>query len=173
MDTQKDKITYKLSYFTNFRNEVIPITVCALSQYIDSSTRKFTANWGDDMGSYQLYRQVSIGIAVYNIEDTWNFEEACNIALNKARQNKPVIFTADNGVLNDDIISDLITTYIYKFREHPEKYIKGYLEAAERYNKSRERIKFIGSLNVQGLKDREVISRLKRNGELDKYIASV
>lgn len=173
MDTQKDKITYKISYFTNFKDEVIPIVVCALSQYIDSSTRRFTANWGDDMGSYQLYRQVSIGIAVYNTEDTWHWNEGCKIALNKARINKPIIFTADNGVLNDDIISDLMTTYIYKFREHPEKYIKGYSEAAKKYKRIKEKNEFIGSLNVEGLKDREVISKLKRNGELDKYIASV
>lgn len=173
MDTQKDKITYKLSYFTNFRNEVIPIIVCALSQYIDSNDRHFTANWNDGALGRPLYRGVSIGIAIYNPNDTWDFNQGCEAALAKATRNKPVIYTADNGVLNDELIADLISTYIYKFRDHPEKYIKGYSEAAIKYEKIKEKNKFIGSLNVEGLKNREVIKRLKDSGELDKYIASV
>lgn len=142
---RNDVITYKFGSFTDFKGIERMVIACVASMSI--SENAMTANWVDDSESYDLVRAVSIGVSVYNPDDEFDLGMGKKVALNRAYHNSPSYFIVKGGHLDDNITDAMLTNAIENFKKHPETIIKGYKEAAKKYNEIKKAQKYINTAN--------------------------
>ena len=166
----KDITKFYTYLFKNYKDSIVPVTVCVKSEQIDNdSEHTYTASWDFDEG-VPLFRAISIGIAVYNAEDTWNYSIACKISEKKADKSSPVLYTAASAIINEDVMESLAKSAFNKFVEKPDTVIPRYSSMRDKYIQTQTRNEEIDKLSSYERETLDRLAELKRNGELDKFV---
>lgn len=82
----------------------------------------------------QLAKGISFGFAVCNPIDEFNVESGKKIARNKAINATPKMWVTVSGILNDQMLTNLLDQEMNFMINNPDKLIKGYNQAKERYD---------------------------------------
>lgn len=152
----KDIAEYLINSFIDYKGEEHNVVICALSQTPEQGgDYNLMVCWsdGDTVDSsedifHDVYRAVSIGIAIHNPVDKFDVAIGKKIALNRAlKSDHPKFVSLDVGVVN----SPLIRAYLHQEMQYvianPEKFIPGYEEAKKRWEKHVALKKEVKSLN--------------------------
>ena len=167
----KDIVDFYTYMFKNFRNQVIPVTICVKSEKIENdSMHTYSASWNCEGDGVPLFRAVSIGIAVYNNEDKWDYATGCRIAEEKADKNSPVLYTATGSVITKEVMEALSLAAFEKFKANPDSVIHGYSKMKAIYEAENNRKTEIYKLNYYEKETLSRMSALKNEGKLDKFV---
>lgn len=131
---KQDIAEYLIDSFIDFKGEKHDVVVCALSQtpccesFVDS---KFDPDY-----EIQVYRTLSLGIAICNPVDKFNEEKGKKIAYNKAANEEFSLVSTHSGVINTPLVRALLRQEMEHIKKYPGKFIKGYDDAQARYEAS-------------------------------------
>lgn len=139
---KQDIAVYQTDSFVDFEGKEHKIVACALSQSPSSPFLK--VGWVneddclDDTDAlyHNIYRMVTIGIAICNPDDEYNEEAGKRIARNKAAniENLPRIYATDKGIITKELVDAFLKQQIRFFKENPGTLIPGYDEAQRNRN---------------------------------------
>ncbi len=167
----KDITKFYTYLFKNYKDSIVPVTVCVKSEQIDNdSEHTYSASWDFDYIGELLFRAISIGIAVYNTEDTWDYSIACKIAEKKADKSSPVLYTAASAIIDEGVMEALAKSAFDKFVEKPDTVIPRYSIMRDKYIQIQTRNEEIDKLSSYERETLDRLAELKRNGELDKFV---
>ena len=76
---------------------------------------------------------LSIGVAICNPVDEFDEKIGTLKALGRAYKHVPIIYAQYSGQLGDSVINAVLQQEIEYIKQHPEKYIGGYLDAKDKY----------------------------------------
>lgn len=167
---KQDIATYVVDSFIDYAGKEHKFVACALSQSPEGED-SLMVNWVSPLGyivkdaSIQdnIYRLVTIGIAICNPDDVFDLEKGKKLARNKAAniETLPRIYTTNKGVITQELVDTFLKQQIQFFKENPETLIKGYKEAKEAYeavqkakeeiNKLTDEEKVVFNLAVKGV----------------------
>ena len=111
---------------------------------------------------------VTIGIAVCNPIDQFDFETGKRIARHKAEniEDLPRIYTTSKGIITSELVLAFLKQQIRFFKENPGTYIAGYDKAKERFLKQQATENDIQNLTQE---ERVVFDMAVRGVDLSKY----
>ena len=175
---KQDIATYLVDSFVDYAGKEHGIVACALSQspeneedsvlkvgWVDKTDRLYV----DAHLCHDVYRLVTIGIAICNPEDEFDVERGKNIAYNKAAniENLPRIYTPNKGVITKEIVDTFLKQQVKFVKENPERVIKGYVEAKKAYEETQK-----AKADIDNLSDDEKVAfNLAVKGfDLSKYM---
>lgn len=173
---KQDIATYLVDSFVDYAGKEHKLIACALSQTPEDSDHTLKVCWVDSEDKalnganiyHDVYRLVTIGIAVCNPEDNFNEETGKKIAYNKAAniEYAPRIYTTNRGVITKELVETFLKQQVQFVKENPEKVITGYLKAKADYEALEVAKKEIDNLSD----DERVAFNLAANGgDLSKY----
>ena len=146
---KQDIATYLVDSFKDYAGKEHTLVACALSQspenevdstlkigWVDNADRLYT----DSFLCHDVYRMVTIGIAICNPEDEFDLERGKNIAYNKAAniEHLPRIYTPCKGVITKELVEVFLNQQVQFAKEDPERLIKGYDAAKKVYEETRD-----------------------------------
>lgn len=76
---------------------------------------------------------LGVGVAICNPSDKFDEKIGTLKALGRAYKYVPNIYTQYSGQLGENVINTFLQQEIEYIKQHPEKYIGGYLEAQDKY----------------------------------------
>ena len=166
----KDIAKFYTYLFKNYKDSIVPVTVCVKSEQIaNDSEHEYTASWDFDKG-VPLFRAVSIGIAVYNAEDTWDYSIACEISERKADKSSPVLYTAVSAIIDEGVMEALAKSAFDKFVEKPDTVIPRYSLMRDKYIQTQTRNEEIDKLSCYEKETLDRLATLKSEGKLNKFV---
>ena len=112
--------------FKDFKNEVHIITLVGISCIEDGE------------------RFLQIGYSICNPKDTYDENLAIKIAESRAELS---LFIYDFGIIDDGVVSKILSNKANYIIKHLDKYIKGYSETAKRYRLRKLHNKLLNSLD--------------------------
>jgi hypothetical protein len=117
---------------------------------------------------HDVYRLVTIGIAVCNPEDNFNEETGKKIAYNKAANidYAPRLYTTNRGVITKELVDTFLKQQVQFIKENPERVITGYLKAKADYEALETAKKEIDNLSDD---ERVAFNLAVDGGDLSKY----
>lgn len=153
---KKEIVEYACDSFVDFKGKERKIVACALSQTPKSNDDcKMVVGW-KDIDEYvedysEICRAVTVGITVCNPSDTFNLDRGMRIAYSRALNdpNCPTLYTTTNGVINKSIVNAFLQQEIDFIKKNPERIIKGYDEAKERFERNENLKKEIQNLSPE------------------------
>lgn len=141
---KQDITTYLVDSFIDYKGDEHKIVACALSQSPLESSYKLRIGWADknnyldieDHLFQEVYRMVTVGIAICNPADEFDLEKGKRSAFHKAAniESLPRIYAPCKGVITKDLVDTFLKQQVQFFKEHPETLIEGYKEAEQAYN---------------------------------------
>ena len=139
---KKEIASYKLGQFVDFKGGERLVGAGAVSMPVKEG---LTATWNipgvED--SFEIVRAISIGIAVYNPEDEFNFTFGKEQAYKKALAGEPCWFIGKGGVVTKECIDALLTEKIDHFTKNPEIVIKDYNANKAKYEEIQKEKEYI------------------------------
>lgn len=173
---KQDIATYLVDSFVDYAGKEHKIIACALSQTPEDSDNTLKVCWvGSDNNIFpdaniyhDIYRLVTIGIAVCNPEDNFNEETGKKIAYNKAAniEYSPRIYTSNRGVITKELVDTFLKQQVQFIKENPEKVITGYLKAKADYEALESAKQEIANLSDD---ERTAFNIAVNGGDLSKY----
>lgn len=140
---KQDIAVYLTDSFIDFSGKEHKIVACALSQ--SPQTPDLKIGWVDendhldstDAIYHNVYRMVTIGIAICNPEDNYDEEAGKRIAYNKAAnvESLPRIYVTSKGIITRELVDAFLKQQVRFFKENPATFISGYEQAKERFLK--------------------------------------
>lgn len=140
---KQDKAIYKVDSFIDYAGREHKLVVCALSQSPDNSDATLKVGWVDEKDVmmsdchlyHNIYRIVTLGIAVCNPNDDFNLKAGEKLAYNKAAhmENLPRLYATSKGMITKDVVNAFIDQQLKFYKENPESLIPGYNEAKKNY----------------------------------------
>lgn len=140
---KQDIAIYKVDSFIDFAGKERKFVACALSESPLNDDLSLMVGWVDSYNHLQtnqslchnIYRIVTVGIAVCNPEDEFNEERGKSIARNKAAniESLPRLYTTAKGIITQEVVDTFLNQQIKFFKEHPESIIAGYKEAQDKH----------------------------------------
>lgn len=174
---KQDIVTYKVDSFIDYTGKKRMIVACALSETPGDDQYDLLVGWVDRNDRihkdaklcHEVYRMVTIGIAVCNPEDTFNEEVGRNIAYNKAKniESLPRIYAPCKGVVTKELVDTFLDQQIQFFKEHPETIIVGYREAAQKYAELQTAEQEIANFSDT---EKAIFQHALKGGNFSKYI---
>ena len=143
---KKDIVNYLIDSFTDYQGKEHKIVACALSESPDhNNDEHLMVGWIDlhsgciDYNSelkHNIYRLVTIGIAICNPEDKFDEELGKKVAYNKAANDEscPRLYVSDKGIITQELVDAFLKQQVRFIKENPGSIIKGYKEAEIKYN---------------------------------------
>ena len=167
----KDIVDFYTYMFKNFRNQVVPITICVKSEKIENdSIHTYSASWDFEGDGVPLFRAVSVGISVYNSNDKWDYTAGIRIAEARADKNSPVLYTAIGNIITPEVMQSLASAAFEKFKANPDSVIHGYSKMKAIYEAKNNRKTERDKLNYYEKETLLRMSTLKKEGKLDKFV---
>lgn len=173
---KQDIATYLVDSFIDYAGKEHKLIACALSQTPEDSDHALKVCWVDSEDKalnganiyHDVYRLVTIGIAVCNPEDNFNEETGKKIAYNKAAniEYAPRIYTTNRGVITKELVDTFLKQQVQFVKENPEKVITGYLKAKADYEALEAAKKEIENLSDE---ERVTFNLAANGGDLSKY----
>lgn len=174
---KQDIVIYKVDSFIDYTGKKRMIVACALSETPGDDQYDLLVGWVDRNDRIQtnaklyheVYRMVTVGIAVCNPEDTFNEEVGRKIAYNKAKniESLPRIYAPCKGVITKEIVNTFLDQQIQFFKEHPETIIVGYQEAAQKYTELQTAEHEIANFSDT---EKAIFQHALKGGDFSKYI---
>ena len=140
---KQDITTFLVDEFVDYKGDKHHIVACALSQSPTQDSHTLRVGWADkanqldedDRLFHEVYRMVTVGIAICNPEDKFDYEKGKQIAYHKAAniENLPRIYAPCKGVITKDLVDTFLKQQVKFFKEHPETLIDGYAEKEAAY----------------------------------------
>lgn len=136
------------------------------SSYADNDVFIEVNIYLEDYGTYDDYSVISkvlkLGVAICNPEDEFNEKVGQHKALARARNSDPVLFASSEnpGIINSMMVEALLKQEAEYIKNNPERYIKGYKEAQEKYLQREEMLEI--EENFSSLED-EVLEALRED----------
>lgn len=173
---KQDIATYVVDSFVDFAGNEHKIIACALSQSPDDTACRLKVSWVNEDNEAlpdanifdDVYRLVTIGIAICNPEDNFDEETGKRIAYNKAAniEYAPRLYTTRKGVITKELVEVFLNQQVKFVKENPEKLITGYNQAKLAYENLESAKKEIENLNA----DEKIAFDLAVKGyDLSKY----
>lgn len=144
---KQDITIFQVDSFIDFSGAEHKIVACALSQSPEDEDYSLKVGWADDEDVldqddelyHDIYRMVTVAIAVCNPTDDFDVEVGKKIAESKARntENLPRLYATDRGVITREIVDAFLTQQVRFFKEDPETLIPGYNKAKKDYELAR------------------------------------
>ena len=167
----KDIVDFYTYLFKNFKNEVVPVTICVKSEKIENnSIHTYSASWDFEGDGVPLFRAVSVGISVYNSNDKWDYAAGIRIAEARADKNSPVLYTAIGNIITPEVMQSIASAAFEKFKANPDSVIHGYSKMKAIYEAENNRKTERDKLNYYEKETLLRISTLKSEGKLDKFV---
>lgn len=167
----KDIVKFYTYLFRNFKNEVVPVTVCVKSEQIQNDANHiYNACWNFEGDGAPLFRAVSVGISVYNTNDKWDYEAGTRIAEARADKNSPVLYTAIGNIITSEVMQSIASAAFEKFKANPDSVIPEYSKKKNAYEIESNRKTEVGKLNFYEKETLSRMSALKSEGKLDKFV---
>jgi hypothetical protein len=174
---KQDIATYKIDSFIDYAGKEHKIIACALSESPADDAYRLKVGWIDDMDTlytkdplnHEIYRMVSIGVAVCNPTDTYDEEAGKKIARSKASnmENVPRIYAHSKGIITKELVDAFLDQQVKFFKENPETLIPGYNAAKANYEAIHAAQKEIDNLNDE---ERLVFNLATKGFDFSKYI---
>lgn len=140
---KQDIATYLVDSFIDYKGRERKIVACALSQTPHDDNWKMRIGWVNHFNTIlpqadiyeEVYKMVSIGIAICNPSDPFDEEVGKKIARSKAEnaEGLPRIYTPCKGIITKELVDTFLNQQVQFFKENPETLIRGYNEAKEAY----------------------------------------
>ena len=154
---KKEIASYKLGQFVDFKGVERLVVACAVSMPVKEG---LTATWNipgvED--SFEIVRAVSIGIAVYNPEDEFNYVVGCKKAQARAKNSNATLYATKSGMINTTMVTGLLTQEAEYLKNNPDAYIKGYKESKRAYLEKQKKADIFTALPEQA---KETINYLR------------
>lgn len=173
---KQDIATYLVDSFIDYAGKEHKLVACALSQTPEDADHTLKVCWLNSKDSalcnaniyHNVYRLVTIGVAVCNPEDNFDEETGKKIAYNKAAniEYAPRIYTTNRGVITKELVDTFLKQQVQFIKENPEKVITGYLKAKADYEALEAAKKEIDNLSDD---ERVVFNLAVNDGDLSKY----
>lgn len=174
---KQDIAIYVVDSFTDFAGKEHKLVACALSQSPNNESHSLRLGWADsnnvldseDKLYYDVYRMVTLGIAICNPSDTFDLEAGKRIAYNKAAriEGLPRLYATGKGVITQQLVDTFIQQQIQFVKENPASLIPGYKEAEAAYKAAQTAEKEISELNDQ---EKEIFNLAVKGFDFKKYI---
>lgn len=174
---KQDIATYLVDSFVDFEGKEHKFVACALSQSPNNEDDTLKIGWVDEFNEMDLnnslchdvYRLVTIGIAICNPEDEFNEEAGKKIAFSKAAniESLPRIYTPNKGVITGELVDTFLKQQVKFFKENPETLIKGYTKAKEAYETRQNAQKAIEKLTDE---EKTVFDLAVKGFDFAKYV---
>lgn len=173
---KQDIATYLVDSFIDYAGKEHKLVACALSQTPEDSDYNLKVCWVDSEAKalnganiyHDVYRLVTIGVAVCNPEDNFNEETGKKIAYNKAAniEYAPRLYTTNRGVITKELVDTFLKQQVQFVKENPEKVITGYLKAKADYEALEAAKKEIDNFSDE---ERVAFNLAANGGDLSKY----
>ena len=173
---KQDIATYLVDSFIDYAGKEHKLVACALSQTPEDSAATLKVCWVDSEDKalssvniyHDIYRLVTIGVAVCNPEDNFDEETGKKIAYNKAAniEYAPRIYTTNRGVITKELVDTFLKQQVQFIKENPEKVITGYLKAKADYEALESAKKEIANLSDE---ERVAFNLAVNGNDLSKY----
>lgn len=174
---KQDIAIYVVDSFTDFAGKEHKLVACALSQSPINESHTLRLGWANkdnrlnsrDRLYYDIYRMVTVGIAICNPSDEFDLEVGKRIAYNKAAniEGLPRLYTTDKGVITQQLVDTFIQQQIQFVKENPASLIPGYKEAEADYKATQAAQQEISTLKGQ---DKEIFNLAVKGFDFKKYI---
>lgn len=141
---KQDIAEFLIDSFIDYKGEKHNIILCALSQSPEQEgDYNLMVGWvdGDDCMLYdediyhEVYRGVSLGMAICCPTDKYDENIGKKIARNRAEKAVPKFVSLEQGVINNTLIRAFLHQEMEFIKTYPERFIEGYTEAKARYDK--------------------------------------
>lgn len=139
--------------FKDFKDEVHIITLVGISRIVEGE------------------RVLQIGYSICNPKDTYNENLAIKIAESRAEVS---LFICDTGIIDDGVVSKILSNKANYIIKHLDKYIKGYSEAKKKYRIRKLHNELLNSLDDEeklvfdmAKEDPEKVNKVIRLAEQD------
>lgn len=162
----KERVEYLTSEFIDYKGEIHPFVICAVSQVLPRTVKELGDNsltddelakvsyevntYIEDYGTGDYFdvvcKVLKLGVAICNPFDTFNEEVGQKKALARARTSDPVIYATKPGVINTTMVQALLKQEAKYIQDNPETLIKGYAETRDKYIASKKLEKEFQSL---------------------------
>lgn len=175
---KQDIATYIVDSFIDYAGKEHKIVACALSQSPENNIdESLMVGWANDKGQMQtdasiyhdVYRLVTVGVAICNPEDEFDEKRGKTIAYNKAAniEDLPRIYTPNKGVITKELVDVFLKQQVKFIKENPEKVIKGYLEAKSDFEATQKAKADIEKLSEE---EKAVFNLAVKGIDLSKYV---
>ena len=175
---KQDIETYLIDSFIDFEGKEHKIVACALSQSpINTKYESLKVGWvspnemmdTENTLCHDVYRLVTIGIAICNPEDPFNEETGKKIAYGKAanREDLPRIYTPNKGIITGELVDAFLKQQVRFFKENPGTLINGYDKAKEAYETRQNTMKAIDNFTDE---EKSVFELALKGFDFSKYV---
>lgn len=128
-----------------------------------------------DYDSYEtakVLKSLSLGISICNPEDEFNVEVGKAKALARAKCSTPMLFATKPGVINTTMVQALMKQEAEYLKNNPDAYIRGYAEAAAKYEQHQKDLDTLANLTDEQLQFYEYMSTAPIE-DLDKVLGLI
>lgn len=148
----KEHVEFITDSFTDYAGKVHHFVIAALSQNLPTRTGQVENNpineedvnviyevgeYVEDYGTENYLGTVTkvlrLGISICNPTDTFDEKVGVLKATARAHTNKPVLYAANAGVINTDVVRALLVQEASYLKNNPENFIPGYADMRERF----------------------------------------
>lgn len=147
---KQDIEVYLVDSFVDFAGKEHKFVAVALSESPVVGTHTLKIGWVDQNDNYDcystlnqdVYRMVTIGIAICNPDDEFNEEKGKRIARNKAAnlENLPRLYAPAKGIITKELVDTFLKQQVQFFKENPGTLMAGYDDAKKDYEEIQEAI---------------------------------
>lgn len=142
---KQDIAEYLVDSFIDFKGQEHHVVICALSQTpVSNEDDYLMVGWvfGDaidpDADIYNdVYRTLSVGVAICNPCDEFDVEIGKKIAHNKASISTPKLVSLEQGVVNSTLVRAFMRQEMEYIKKYPGKFIAGYDESKARFDEQK------------------------------------
>lgn len=156
---KQDIAAYLVDSFVDYAGKEHRFVACALSQSPEEVEDTLRVGWVDKHGilnnadplNHEIYRLVTVGIAICNPVDDYDLEKGKQIARHKAAhvEGLPCLYTANKGVITKELVETFLNQQVKFFKENPEKLIPGYKTEKIKYEAGQKAKQAIANLSPE------------------------
>ena len=148
--------------FTDYAGKVHYFIIAAVSIPFETplSVRDFQESKFVQVGTVQ--KGLHLGISICNPDDVFNEKIGVLKATGRARSNPASLYSSEKGQINTKLVKAFLEQEAEYLKKNPDKYIKGYSEARERWLRNKS-MGEIGN-NLTDL-EKDIIKESKKNSK--------
>lgn len=153
------KVQYITGQFVDYKGDTRKYVMAAVS---------FNTSYAED-----YLKCVSIGVSACLPEDEFNLELGKRIAYGKALKNtKHRLYTQDFGMINEAVVTALLTQEKTYFESNPAYYLKGYEDKQNKYLRKKKVLDYIENADEQKETALNYVAQIS-DDEVDEFVEAL
>ena len=165
----KERTQFIHDSFVDYKGKEHHFVICAYSKLLpktfkeaegiefdadkDDHVETFAVSYADSYGCLDNYdkvvKSVSIGVAICNPEDEFNYVVGCKKAQARAKNSNATLYATKSGMINTTMVTGLLTQEAEYLKNNPDAYIKGYEESRRAYLEKQKKADIFTALPEQ------------------------